>query len=73
MSAIGSNSSVKRRPGSLADARLGVLLTLPILLTMAALVFFPLVVTMWDSLHRVKPTQPGTPFIGLGELRGRVH
>ena len=53
------------RVGSDADALLGVLLILPILVTMVALVFHPLLVTMWDSLHRVKPTLPGTPFIGL--------
>jgi multiple sugar transport system permease protein len=55
----------KGRVGSQTDAVLGFLLTLPILLTMVALVFYPLLVTMWDSLHRVKPTRPGTPFIGL--------
>jgi multiple sugar transport system permease protein len=32
---------------------------------MAALVFFPLAATVWDSLHRVNPMQPGTPFVGL--------
>ncbi len=41
------------------------LLVLPILLTMGGLVFYPLVSTGWDSLHRVNPMQPGTPFIGL--------
>lgn len=32
---------------------------------MVALVFYPLVQTMWDSLHRINPMQPGTPFIGF--------
>jgi len=40
-------------------------LALPIIVTMGALVFYPLAVTLWDSLHRVDPMRPGTPFIGL--------
>jgi multiple sugar transport system permease protein len=32
---------------------------------MFALVFYPLVQTVWDSLHRINPMQPGTPFIGV--------
>ena len=44
---------------------LGILLVAPIVITMVALVFYPLVQTVWDSLHRVNPMQPGTPFIGL--------
>ena len=32
---------------------------------MVALVFFPLAQTVWDSLHRINPMQPGSPFIGL--------
>jgi multiple sugar transport system permease protein len=51
--------------GGNADAALGLLLVTPIVLVMAALVFVPLIDTMWDSLHRVNPMQPGTPFIGL--------
>jgi multiple sugar transport system permease protein len=47
------------------DAVLGVLMATPILLTMVALVFFPLAQTMWDSLHRINPMQAGTPFVGL--------
>jgi multiple sugar transport system permease protein len=50
--------------GKTGDAVLGILLVAPIVLVMAALVFFPLVDTFWDSLHRVNPMQPGTPFIG---------
>jgi len=42
-----------------------VLLVTPIILTMFALVFFPLVQTVWDSLHRINPMQAGTPFIGV--------
>jgi multiple sugar transport system permease protein len=41
-----------------------VLLVTPVILTMFALVFFPLVQTVWDSLHRINPMQAGTPFIG---------
>ena len=55
----------KRRAAGNGDAALGVLLVTPILLTMVALVFFPLVQTMWDSLHRINPMQAGTPFIGV--------
>ena len=55
----------KRGVGVNADAGLGVLLGTPILITMAALVFYPVARTFWDSLHRVNPMQPGTPFVGL--------
>jgi multiple sugar transport system permease protein len=54
----------KRRGAGNGDAMLGVLLVTPILLTMVALVFYPLVQTMWDSLHRIDPMKAGTPFIG---------
>jgi multiple sugar transport system permease protein len=55
----------KRRAAGNGDAMLGVLLVAPIILTMFALVFYPLVQTVWDSLHRINPMQPGTPFIGV--------
>jgi len=58
-------SERKRGAGGNTDAFLGVLLITPIVLVMAALVFFPLIDTVWDSLHRINPMQPGTPFIGL--------
>ncbi|MGY3611456.1 carbohydrate ABC transporter permease, partial [Bradyrhizobium sp. Lot11] len=45
--------ATKRSVGLNADTMLGVLLVLPILVTMAALVFYPMVRTVWDSLHRV--------------------
>jgi len=54
----------KRRAAGNGDAMLGVLLVTPILLTMVALVFYPLVQTMWDSLHRIDPMKAGTPFVG---------
>lgn len=47
------------------DAMLGLLLVAPILITMATLVFYPMGKTFWDSLHRVNPMQPGTPFVGF--------
>ncbi|MBD8555001.1 sugar ABC transporter permease [Rhizobium sp. CFBP 8762] len=47
------------------DAVLGALLVSPIVLTMAALVFYPMSRTVWDSLHRVNPMQAGRPFVGL--------
>lgn len=57
--------AAKRSVGFNADTTLGLLLVLPILVTMAALVFYPMGRTVWDSLHRVNPMQAGTPFIGL--------
>ncbi len=53
------------RVGGNADAVMAFLLVFPILITMGGLVFYPLVNTAWDSLHRVNPMQPGTPFVGL--------
>lgn len=64
---IGADS----KPGvaaSRGDIWLGILLVAPIVITMTALVFYPLVQTMWDSLHRVNPMQPGTPFVGLANF-----
>lgn len=55
----------RRRVAGSGDAALGMLLVTPIILTMFALVFFPLVQTVWDSLHRINPMQAGTPFVGL--------
>src|ERR1044072_6018554 len=55
----------RRRDAADNDTMLGVLLVAPIIITMVALVFYPLVQTVWDSLHRVNPMQAGTPFIGL--------
>ncbi|MBW9052842.1 carbohydrate ABC transporter permease [Rhizobium mesosinicum] len=57
--------AAKRSVGFNADTMLGLLLVLPILATMAALVFYPMCRTVWDSLHRVNPMQAGTPFVGL--------
>jgi len=63
--ALSGALNTKRRAASNGDAVLGLLLVAPIVIAMAALVFFPLVETVWDSLHRVNPMQPGTPFIGV--------
>lgn len=57
-------SESKRRAAGNGDAMLGVLLVTPILVTMVALVFYPLLQTMWDSLHRIDPMKAGTPFVG---------
>ncbi|MDE1994468.1 MAG: sugar ABC transporter permease [Rhizobiaceae bacterium] len=66
MTAVASDGSVsKRSVGFNADTLLGLLLVLPIIVTMTALVFYPMARTLWDSLHRVNPMQPGTPFVGL--------
>lgn len=48
-----------------SDAALAFFLVLPILVTMVGLVFYPLLSTAWDSLHRVDPLKHGTPFVGL--------
>ena len=44
---------------------LGLAFAAPVIVLMAALVFVPLVLTLWDSLHRIDPMRAGTPFIGL--------
>lgn len=66
MTAVASPGALsKRGAAGNGDAILGILLVAPILITMVSLVFYPLAQTVWDSLHRVNPMQPGTPFIGL--------
>ncbi len=47
------------------DAWLGIAFVLPIVVIMGGLVFGPVLLTLWDSVHRVDPLMPGTPFIGL--------
>ncbi len=63
--AISAGGRTKRGAGVKADTTLGILLVSPILITMAALVFYPIGRTVWDSLHRINPMQAGTPFVGL--------
>ncbi|MAU20463.1 MAG: ABC transporter permease [Martelella sp.] len=65
MTSAASTMRGRRGIGFNADTMLGLLLAAPILITMASLVFYPMLVTSWDSLHRVNPMQPGTPFVGL--------
>src|SRR5882724_3945710 len=60
-----AGGEARRRVALDGDARLGLILVAPIVVTMTALVFFPLAQTVWDSLHRVNPMQQGTPFGGL--------
>ena len=59
-------ASIKERlrptPG---ETWLGLVYVLPIILVMASLVFVPLVTTVLDSLYRIDPMRPGTPFVGL--------
>lgn len=52
------------------DAALGWTLSLPIVLVIGGLVFYPLALTLWQSLHRVDPMRMGQPFVGLAEYRG---
>ncbi|MFC3181267.1 carbohydrate ABC transporter permease [Cypionkella sinensis] len=47
------------------DARLGLALALPVVLIMGGLVFLPLLSTLFDSLFRIEPMKPGTPFVGV--------
>ncbi|WP_131195980.1 carbohydrate ABC transporter permease [Lichenihabitans psoromatis] len=48
-----------------AEAWLGLAFAAPIAVLMGGLVLGPVLFTLWDSLHRVDPMRPGTPFIGL--------
>jgi multiple sugar transport system permease protein len=47
------------------EARLGLMLSAPIILIMGGLVILPLIVTIVDSFFRVEPMKMGTPFVGL--------
>jgi multiple sugar transport system permease protein len=51
------------------DRWLGLAFAAPILVVMGLFVLGPVLVTLWDSLHRVDPMRPGTPFIGLEHYR----
>lgn len=53
-----------RRRGD-ADAWLGLAFAAPIAAVMGGLVFGPVLFTLWDSLLRIDPLRPGTPFVGL--------
>jgi multiple sugar transport system permease protein len=59
----GSASAVNR------ECMLGLAFVAPIVVVMGLLVFGPVLVTLWDSLHRVDPMRAGTPFIGLDNYR----
>jgi len=48
------------------EAGLGFAFALPIIVIMGGLVFLPLVTTFIDSLYRIEPMRPGTPYIGFG-------
>jgi multiple sugar transport system permease protein len=52
-----------------SDRWLGLAFVAPIVVVMGFLVFGPVLVTLWDSLHRVDPMRLGTPFIGLENYR----
>jgi multiple sugar transport system permease protein len=64
MTAIAAAGIGHKRGVANGDATLGLILVAPIVITMVALVFFPLGQTIWDSLHRVNPMEAGTPFVG---------
>lgn len=51
------------------EAWLGLAFVVPIVILMGGLVFGPVIATLWDSLHRIDPMRPGTPFIGLAHYR----
>lgn len=63
--AASDDGASRRGVGGNADTILGLLLVSPIVITMAALVFYPMGRSAWDSLHRVSPMLAGTPFVGL--------
>jgi multiple sugar transport system permease protein len=65
MTAIAATAIGPRRGVANGDATLGLILVAPIVITMVALVFFPLAQTFWDSLHRINPMEAGTPFVGV--------
>jgi len=46
------------------------MLALPVALIMGGLVFLHLLSTLIDSLFRVEPMKPGTPFVGLRNYAG---
>jgi multiple sugar transport system permease protein len=48
------------------EAGLGFAFALPIIVIMGGLVFLPLVTTFIDSLYRIEPMRPGTPYVGFG-------
>jgi len=52
-----------------SERMLGLAFVAPIVVVMGLLVFGPVLVTLWDSLHRVDPMRAGTPFIGLDNYR----
>jgi len=59
------------RTGNLSDGQLGALFLLPALLTLAAVMLYPMLTVLWQSLHFNRLNQPfrGTPFIGLENFR----
>ncbi|SIO42660.1 carbohydrate ABC transporter membrane protein 1, CUT1 family [Burkholderia sp. GAS332] len=57
--------NVDKRSTFNGERWLGLAFAAPIVLIMGLLVLGPVLVTLWDSLHRVDPMRPGTPFIGL--------
>ena len=59
------------RDGNLSEGQLAALLLLPALLTLAAVMFYPVVNVLWQSLHFEQLNQPfrGTPFVGLENFR----
>ena len=62
--AVATRDDTGGRTALRGDAVLGCIMVAPIVVTMIALVIVPLGQTLWDSLHRINPMQPGTPFIG---------
>jgi multiple sugar transport system permease protein len=60
-----TSSFVSKRAFLGREARLGLMLSAPIIVIMGGLVILPLIVTVIDSFFRVEPMKPGTPFVGL--------
>ncbi len=51
------------------EAALGLLLAGPVIVVIGGLVLYPLLLTIWDSLHRIDPMRAGQPFVGLRQYR----
>ncbi|MDL2409645.1 sugar ABC transporter permease [Rhizobium calliandrae] len=63
MIASSSQQGSRRRRG---EVELGLAFVIPVIVIMGGLVVVPLLSTMIDSVYRINPMHPGTPFVGLG-------
>ena len=61
----------RMRQGNLSDRQLGFLLLAPALLTLVAVMLYPVATVLWQSLHAEHLLRPweGSPFVGLEHFR----